>query len=351
MSIRNYKKIVSVSAPAITALGLHHIFNKKYSGKGHILMFHRVIPKTEAFRVHNHESLEISPEHLEQIILYFKRRNYLFISINDLRHHLKGNSKRKFVAFTFDDGYLDNLTYAYPIFKKYAVPLTIYITTNFINAKAIMWWYHLEQTLLKKDLWTFTWTDKQYTFECNTRSQKEFAFDEVRKLITSSFSSQDHLKKLSCLFETDTEVLLDYTKDNAMTWQQISDLSKDPLVTIGAHTANHLPLTNLDSTQLHAEIVKSKLEIEDRIGKKVDHFAYPFGKSIEAGEREYEFVKTHQFSTAVTTNIGNIFEEHINHLHKLPRININSLTNKDVLDLQVSGLVSFFKNGKNKLVK
>lgn len=351
MSIRNYKKLVSVSAPAITALGLHHIFNKKYSGKGHILMFHRVIPKSEEPRVHNHESLEISPEHLEQIILYFKRRNYLFISINDLKHHLKGSSTRKFVVFTFDDGYLDNLTYAYPIFKKYGVPLTIYVTTNFINAKAVMWWYHLEQILLMKETWTFTWENIQYDFECNSRSQKELAFEEVRKLITSSYSAQDHLKKMGNLFETDIQLLLDYTRNNAMSWQQISDLSKDPMVTIGAHTANHLPLKILDSTQLEDEIVNSKIEIEDMIGKRVDHFAYPFGKSIEAGEREYEFVKLHHFSTAVTTNIGNIFEEHINHLHKLPRININSLTNKDVLDLQVSGLVSFFKNGKNQLVK
>ncbi|MCB0668262.1 MAG: polysaccharide deacetylase family protein [Saprospiraceae bacterium] len=351
MSIRNYKKIVSLSAPAITALGLHHVFDKKYSGRGHILMFHRVLPKDNRPRVHNHESLEIDPEQLEQTILFFKKRNYLFLSINELSDHLKSDTKRKFVVFTFDDGYIDNLIYAYPIFKKYGIPFTIYITSNFINARTVIWWYQLEEELLKKDQLIFTWQNQEHHLAAETKTQKEIAFEEVRKLITGTANPHQYLDQLSKFFGMAEEQLFAYTRSHAMNWDQLTELAKDPIVTIGAHTANHLPLKNLESDQLYAEIINSKIEIEDHIKKKIYHFAYPFGKKLEAGEREYEFVKSHHFRTAVTTNIGNIFTGHLNHLHKLPRVNINSLTTEDVLELQVSGMVSFFINGKDQVLQ
>ena len=349
MSIRNYKKIVSLSAPAITALGLHHIFDKKYSGQGHILMFHRVIPFEDRPRIHNHESLEIAPEHLEQTILFFKKRNYIFLGIENLAAYLKSGQKRKFVVFTFDDGYLDNLQYAYPIFKKYGIPFTIYITSNFINGKAVMWWYLLEEALLARNSLDFQWEENQYHFVCESKSQKEITFEEVRKLITGSLNPSQHLRQLGQIFQASPDQLYEYTKQNCMTWQQIADLAKDPLVTIGAHTANHLPLKKLSEKELYHEIIESKIEIENQINHKVEHFAYPFGKKVEADEREYEYVRENKFVSAVTTNIGNIFNEHLNHMHKLPRINVNALTTEDVLELQVSGMVSFFKNGKRNV--
>ena len=95
-------------------------------------MFHRIVPQTAARRVHNHLSLEITPEHLEQVIQYFRRKEYSFISLDQLSTSLEtGNlPNNKFVVFTFDDGYRDNLEIAYPILKKYEIPFTVYITTG-----------------------------------------------------------------------------------------------------------------------------------------------------------------------------------------------------------------------------
>jgi peptidoglycan/xylan/chitin deacetylase (PgdA/CDA1 family) len=62
-----------------------------------------------------------------------------------------------------------------------------------------------------------------------------------------------------------------------MTWKDLVDLCKAGHA-IGAHTSSHIRLSNLKSEkELYNEIVKSADFIENQIGIKVNHFAYPFG--------------------------------------------------------------------------
>ena len=48
-------------------------------------------------------------------------------------------------------------------------------------------------------------------------------------------------------------------------------------VTIGSHTCTHARLPELAPDAARAEIVDSKRELEDLLGRAVDHFAYPYG--------------------------------------------------------------------------
>ena len=116
-----YRKILTRNlTPIVNLLGIDRLTKPFYSGKGQILMFHRVIPTSRKARIHNHLSLEVSPEQLNEIVLYFKKRNYDFINLDFLPGWLKQNSysNRKFVIISFDDGYLDNLEYALPVLAK-----------------------------------------------------------------------------------------------------------------------------------------------------------------------------------------------------------------------------------------
>ena len=101
---------------------------------GYVLMLHRVVPPKEGERIHNHLSLEITPEKLESFIAYFLKHKYAIISFDQVKEYTK--AKRKYVVFTFDDGYKDNFTHAYPIFKKYNLPFTIYVCNDFPNSRA-----------------------------------------------------------------------------------------------------------------------------------------------------------------------------------------------------------------------
>ncbi|NND31237.1 MAG: polysaccharide deacetylase family protein [Saprospiraceae bacterium] len=342
MSLRNKKKILAIIAPWLTISPIYKWLGKKWSGAGTILMFHRILPKSREFRVHNHESLEIDAEQLEATILFFKKRKYDFLSIDQLASY-KSTADKKFVVFTFDDGYIDNLTHAYPILKKYQVPFTIYITTNFINRKAVIWWYLLEEILSTNDSISIVWKGKPLKYKCQKKEEKENVFNEIRDLIMQELDPACHLDVFRQIFSNYFDDLFRFTNENMLTWEQIGELAKDPLVTIASHTVNHLPLRLLSQQQLSDEITGSGKELKDRLGMEIKHFAYPFGKQREAFEREYSFIRECGFTSAVTTNIGNVSEVMKTEMVRLPRVNVNRYTTAAVLEMHISGFITFLK--------
>lgn len=94
------------------------------AGKGLIFMLHRVLPEAERDLFMLNKDLAISPEKLEEYILFFKHKGYKFISLDELSDWLDGKIKfnSKFICLTFDDGYKDNLIHGLPILQKHQVP-------------------------------------------------------------------------------------------------------------------------------------------------------------------------------------------------------------------------------------
>ena len=61
-----------------------------------------------------------------------------------------------------------------------------------------------------------------------------------------------------------------------LTWPQIQEMHQQGIA-FGAHTVNHVKLPELSSEQMLTELVDSKLQIEEKLGITVNHFAYPYG--------------------------------------------------------------------------
>jgi peptidoglycan/xylan/chitin deacetylase (PgdA/CDA1 family) len=66
-------------------------------------------------------------------------------------------------------------------------------------------------------------------------------------------------------------------EEDLLSWREVSELANDGF-SFGAHTVNHPNLTALPISVAEREIVVSKEQIEDRIGKPVEFFAYPYGR-------------------------------------------------------------------------
>jgi peptidoglycan/xylan/chitin deacetylase (PgdA/CDA1 family) len=344
-----YQKILTKKlSPLLYYTGAGNLTKYFYSGRGHILMLHRVIPSSGKERIHNHLSLEISPEQLENIIDFFKRKDYSFISLDNLPAWLENNHKtsKKFLIFTFDDGYKDNLDYAYPVLKKHNIPFTIYITSSFPDGHAIIWWYILEDLILNNNKIQFTFSNGSVNINCHNHSNKERAFTYIRGLITR-LDDKNLEKDLAGLFFKYGFNTHKYNRELTLNWNEIYELSKDPLVTIGAHTLNHYNLCNLSDKQSFNEIKESQRLIEHNINIKVKHFCYPLGKY---GTREIEYVKKSNYLTATTTETANIFYNHLDHLLALPRITINALTNEKVLNLMINGFYPAILNKFKRII-
>jgi len=280
--------------------------NSYYSGIAVIFMLHRVAP-FEKNKLLPNENMKISPQFLEKFIIELKNKGYDFISLDELFEILQSGKKvKKKIIFTLDDGYKDNFAIAYPIFKKYKVPFTVYITTCFPEKSAILWWYILEDLILKNEEILLA---NGTRFRCKTFKEKEKAFMAIRALILK-LDHNNFLKELNSLFKNYEINWFQRNEELCMSWEDIVTLSNDPLVTIGSHTKNHLVLSRLSEENIIKEIVEANELIEEKIGKKVEHFAYPFGGIEEVCKREMEIVKKLGFKTVVTTRRGTIYPEH-----------------------------------------
>lgn len=91
-----------------------------------ILNYHKV-------DILNH-ALSVSPQEFEEQMEYLYKNGFHTIAPDQLMAYLKYGKKLpdKPIMITFDDGYLDNYTNAYPIMKKYDFTATIFIITNLI---------------------------------------------------------------------------------------------------------------------------------------------------------------------------------------------------------------------------
>lgn len=76
----------------------------------------------------------VSVAALEKQINFLKQNGYYFATLAEIVSYVKGEETTlpfKVVAFTIDDGYEDSYTNAFPLFKKYKIPVTIFIVKNF----------------------------------------------------------------------------------------------------------------------------------------------------------------------------------------------------------------------------
>lgn len=81
--------------------------------------------------------LSISPEDFKKQMEFLKNNHYYIATLDEITGFIKGEKKlpRKTVVLTFDDGYEDNFTNAFPILKKYSFPATFFPVSDFENAR------------------------------------------------------------------------------------------------------------------------------------------------------------------------------------------------------------------------
>jgi peptidoglycan/xylan/chitin deacetylase (PgdA/CDA1 family) len=247
----------------------------------------------------------------------------------------KKKSKR-FVTFTFDDGYEDNLTHALPVFEKYNAPFALFLTTGFPDHKIVLWSYMLENLVRNRSKIEFTDEGQDFCYAVSTGEEKREAFREIRNYILSG-DQENLLPRLANIFNTDTEDLSRLTRELALSWKEVKELGDHPLVTIGSHTVNHLALAKLPEEKTKKEIKDALAIIERKTGKPVRHMAYPYGMPSAAGPREFNIARQANLKLAFTTVSSNIKKHHAHNLHALPRIEMRDEWGDKYLDLYVNG--------------
>jgi len=267
------------------------------------------------------ENMKVSPEFLEQFIVESLEK-YEFLSLDQVAKVLKKKYKpsKPFIAFTLDDGYVDNYQYAFPIFQKYNIPFSIYVSTGFVERVSLLWWYQLEDIVMQNDSVLLS---NGIHFSCEAISDKEYSFLQIRKIILElpTYDFDNHVRNLLSNYSLDFDK---YNEELILNWDQIIELSSSSLCTIAAHTVTHRRLSELSDIELLKEITDSKRIIENKIRKDVNHFAYPFGTSFEVSARVVDMVRQSGYTSACFANGGVIRKQDTN-LFLLKRIMLSEV--------------------------
>jgi peptidoglycan/xylan/chitin deacetylase (PgdA/CDA1 family) len=316
--------------------GAHYAFRALFSGVGVILTLHHVRPASDE-PFHPNGILEISPQFLDRMIVHLRDRKFDLVSIDEVRRRLvERDFSRRFVALTFDDGYRDNLEHALPVLRRHEVPFALYIATSFPDRLGELWWVALERVVAKTDRLVIEIDGKNRFFDCVGASRKRSAFHEVYwwlRTIPDEESFRRTVRDICARYGVD---VMAPGRELCMDWAEIAHMAEDPLCTIGAHTVSHCFLTKVTERVVRSEMQRSAEVIEASLGKRPEHFAYPYGDN---SRREFAIAAELGFKTAVTTRPAVLVRGHRDHLTSLPRISVNgNFQAIRYLDVLISGV-------------
>src|SRR5690242_18270243 len=302
--------------------GAHMLMRPLVGGMGMILTLHHVRP-ARPDRFQPNRLLEVTPQFLDKICRKLRRSRIDIVSLDEVHRRLtEENSKRRFVCFTFDDGYRDNLQFAYPILKKYEIPFGLYIPTSFPDRLGELWWLALEAVIAKNKRIGLVIDGKDERFDCGTVEEKRALYASIyawlRRLKTEE-EVRTVIRDMSRRYQVDIAA---FCEELCMTWDELSVIAADPLVTIGAHTVNHVMLKKVPEKTARMEMEMSRSVITASLGVRPQHLAYPVGDATSAGPREFQIAQELGFKTAVTTRPGVLFKRHRDHLMARPRISV-----------------------------
>jgi peptidoglycan/xylan/chitin deacetylase (PgdA/CDA1 family) len=242
--------------------------------------------------------------------MHYLRHHYHPVSLRKVYTMLQtGRIEPHAVALTFDDGYKSNFDLALPILKDLNIPATVFVASDFIlrHEKHHRYlWPDFITALLKSyphdniDLGRFNLG--QYDLSSSRtiyRSRSEIC--EILKSVASSRKDE----VVSSLYDRfgdniDHDSFPDYCP---MSMEEVRKLSAESLITIGAHSRSHPILSQLETDDLHDEIVGGKTDLEELTGSPVTEFAYPNGRWCDIDNRVVDLAARH-FLCAVTTEAG-----------------------------------------------
>lgn len=291
-------------------------------GAGVIFTLHHVTPDApRAFEPNR--ILKITPQFLDSVIRQVRELGFDIVSIDDVADRLGGGgAKRPFAVFTLDDGYRDNRDHALEVFAAHSAPFTVYVPTDYPDGGGELWWLALEEALRRLAFATIDIDGAPRTFWLQTNEEKAAAFDEIywRLRAMSERDARACVRRLAKDAGFDVASL---TRDLVMTWDELRDFARHPLVTIGAHTKTHYAVAKLDEQTARDEIAGSVARIEAELGRPCRHFSFPYGCEHSAGERDFEIARDLGLKTAVTTRKGLLKASHAARLTALPRLSLN----------------------------
>jgi peptidoglycan/xylan/chitin deacetylase (PgdA/CDA1 family) len=253
-----------------------YAFLRSRLAKSHIaiLVYHRVCPRTDEWSQESYLHV-VDPRSFEEQMRYIARE-FRVLSLQEVAENVQSGKdfREKAAAVTFDDGYKDNYAYAYPILKKYGISATFFLATGYITDCRLFWWDRIAYILRHTSIKELRFESNRYSL-LSDRDKSSATSLIIKGLKKLSWNKMDiWIQKLVTVCKVN--IPADLASRLILSWKDIRKMeSRD--ISFGAHSVNHPILTSMSLEQARLEIIQSKKDIENKLGKAVTAFSYPNG--------------------------------------------------------------------------
>lgn len=215
----------------------------------------------------------VSPRAFEAQMCYLAEK-YRVISVPELLFlsHRGDDLPPNTVMITFDDAYCDFAGQAWPILKRYNLPVTLFVPTAFPgHPERSFWWdklYHaLRTTEHRKDLDT-----NAGRVSLATETDRNQALTRLRDYV----KSLPHEEAIAWVDDFCQKLAVPAPEHYILNWDSLRQLAREG-VTLGAHTRTHPLMNRVSLERAREEVVGSMRDLEREIGSALPIFAYPSG--------------------------------------------------------------------------
>lgn len=177
------------------------------------------------------------------------------------------------LAITFDDGYYNNYSVALPVLKKYHIPATVFVASQYVEG-GMMWndivsesirltqTSELDLSDIELGIWRIPDGVERVDLIVNLKEKIKYLPPPQRDRAVELIQQRCQLKVV---------------EGKMMNREQLAELDQYR-VEVGAHTVTHPILSSLDEVQAEREIKNSKQQLQKLLKREVRFFAYPNGK-------------------------------------------------------------------------
>jgi len=270
----------------------------------------------------------------EKQIVYL-RKHYRILSLEELLAERESpKSDKPGLAITFDDGYADLYSEAFPVLRKYEVPATIYLVAGAVQSGEIPWY------------------DRIFVaFQVAPADQlmNELGLPEPTRLETPQqrlVAAARYIFTLRAFSDTDRLACCDYLQqripipqsallNRMLNWNQIREMQSAG-ISFGSHTVSHPVLSRLSPQDLLRELRDSRHVLENELQRPVLDFSYPFGTQDSFNDATCIQLAALHYRSAVTSLPGlNTRETNPLALHRVTYCETSSLA---IFAARLSGL-------------
>ena len=311
--------------------GLFHLWRMLNRNRVIILMAHGTVAEGQGCDwtpLREQLTVERLAAYLEQL-----QRYYRFVSFEHAIDMLTGRRmvEPNCIAITFDDGYRNNISRAWPLLQEMGIPMTMFLATDFIDHRSPYWFDRVD----------FAW---QRAHADTPRQTLRADFAEQRRL---QKSRSQNAEEFSTFFTELAEQLESQAGDTLQSrfeedeWSSVvswDEVAAHGAIEFGSHTMGHVILPQASADQCRAELSGSKQKIQAVTGKPCRFFCYPDGQNNADVRRA---VADTGYTAAVTTRYG--LNSRGDDPFKLNRINVPADASPERLLIQVSGVLSLLR--------